>query len=91
MVQPDTVFRWPRAGFHLFLFWRGKHRPRRVGRQAVAPDTSSLIREMIGANPLWGAPRIHGELLKLGITRAPRTVARWHFRVTQVASRRWST
>ena len=68
MVQPDTVVRWHRAGFRLFWSWRS--RPRRVGRQAIASDTINLIRQMSGANPLWGAPRIHGELLKLGITLA---------------------
>jgi hypothetical protein len=78
MVQPDTVVRWHRAGFR--LFWRWKSRPRRVGRQAIASDTINLIREMSGANPLRGAPRIHAELLKLGITLAQRTVAKYMVR-----------
>jgi len=75
IFQPDTVIRWHRAGFR--LFWRWRSRPRRVGRTTIVPDTISLIRQMSHANPLWGAPRIHGELLKLGITLAQRTVAKY--------------
>jgi hypothetical protein len=50
---------------------------RKTGRKAIAPAIITLIREMNRANPLWGAPRIHGELIKLGITLAPRTVANY--------------
>jgi hypothetical protein len=64
IVRPDTVVRWHRADFQ--LFWRWKSR-RRLGRPAVPTEIRQLIREMSIANPLWGAPRIHGELLKLGI------------------------
>ena len=64
IVRPDTVVRWHRAGFR--LFWRWKSRPR-PGRPAVPAEIRQLIRQMSVANPLWGAPRIHGELLKLGI------------------------
>jgi len=90
MVQPDTVVRWHRAGFR--LFWRWKSRPRRVGRLAIASDTINLIREMSGANPLWGAPRIHGELLKLGITLAQRTVAKYMVRrSSRSPNQKWRT
>jgi hypothetical protein len=75
LVQPSTVIRWHRAGFR--LFWRWKNRPRKTGRKTIAPAVITLIREMNRANPLWGAPRIHGELLKLGITLAQRTVANY--------------
>jgi putative transposase len=75
LVQPSTVIRWHRAGFR--LFWRWKSRPRKTGRKTIAPAIITLIREMNRANPLWGAPRIHGELLKLGITLAQRTVANY--------------
>jgi putative transposase len=75
LVQPSTVIRWHRAGFG--LFWRWKSRPRKTGRKTIASAIIALIREMNRANPLWGAPRIHGELLKLGITLAPRTVANY--------------
>src|SRR6266481_9299183 len=64
IVKPDTIIRWHRAGFR--AYWRWKSR-RRGGRPTVPPDIRKLIREMSIANPLWGAPRIHGELLKLGI------------------------
>jgi hypothetical protein len=73
IVKPDTVIRWHRAGFRLFWRWKSS---RRLGRPAVPTEIRQLIREMSLANPLWGAPRIHGELLKLGIdvgqTNAPR-------------------
>src|SRR4051794_14965741 len=64
IVQPETILRWHRAGFR--AFWRWKSRRRR-GRPKVPSEVRRLIREMSLANPLWGAPRIHGELLKLGI------------------------
>ena len=64
VVRPETVIRWHRAGFR--AYWRWRSRPRR-GRPTVPLEVRQLIREMSLANPLWGAPRIHGELLKLGI------------------------
>src|SRR4029077_16837160 len=64
IVKPETIVRWHRAGFR--LYWRWKPLPR-GGRPTVPPEIRKLIREMSIANPLWGAPRIHGELLKLGI------------------------
>jgi hypothetical protein len=57
IVKPDTVIRWHRAGFR--AYWRWKSRPR-VGRPKVPLEIRQLIREMSVANPLWGAPRIHG-------------------------------
>jgi hypothetical protein len=69
------VVRWHRAGFR--RFWKWRSRTRRVGRLAIAADTVDLIRQMGRANPLWGAPRIHGELRKLGLTLAQRTVAKY--------------
>ena len=64
VVRPETVIRWHRAGFK--AYWRWRSRPRR-GRPTVPVEIRQLIREMSLANPLWGAPRIHGELLKLGL------------------------
>ncbi len=61
IVKPETVIKWHRAGFK--SYWRWKSR-RRGGRPIIAPEIRKLIREMSIANPLWGAPRIHGELLK---------------------------
>jgi transposase InsO family protein len=78
LVQPDTVIRWHREGFR--LFWKWKSGRPKAGRRTVSADTISLIRDMSRANPLWGAPRIHGELLKLGITVAQRTVAKYMVR-----------
>jgi hypothetical protein len=64
MVQPDTVLRWHRRAFA----WHWTRKSRRLpGRPEVGTNLRDLIRRMSQANPLWGAPRIHGELLKLGI------------------------
>jgi hypothetical protein len=75
VVTPDTVVRWHRRAFA--AYWRWNSRPRRVGRPALAADLRALIRQMRAANPLWGAPRIHGELQKLGIDVSPATVAKY--------------
>jgi hypothetical protein len=64
IVKPETVIRWHRVGFRLFWRWRSRSRG---GRPKVPLEIRQLIRAMSLANPLWGAPRIHGELLKLGI------------------------
>src|SRR5512144_687659 len=77
IVRPETVVRWHRAGFR--LFWRWKSR-RRLGRPAVPPAIRQLIREVSIANPLWGAPRIHGELLRLGIDVGQTGVAKYMVR-----------
>ncbi len=69
IVQPDTVLRWHRSGFQ--LYWRWKSRSR-SGRPRAPIEVRSLIRRLSMENPLWGAPRIHGELLKLGIEVARR-------------------
>jgi transposase InsO family protein len=74
IIQPDTIIRWHRMGFR--LYWRWKSRPL-GGRPKVPIEIHRLIREMSLANPLWGAPRIHGELLKLGIEVAQSTVAKY--------------
>ena len=65
IVKPETVIGWHRKGFR--LFWTGKVRRGQTGRPPVSKETRQLIRKMSRENPLWGAPRIHGELLKLGI------------------------
>jgi hypothetical protein len=72
IVQPETVIRWHRAGFR--RYWRWKSRAR-GGRPDIETELRALIRQMSIDNPLWGAPRIHGELLKLGFTVAQSTVA----------------
>ena len=73
IAQPDTVVRWHRKGFK--LYWRWKSRKRGTGRPPVSPEIRTLIRQMAEANPLWGAPHIHGELLKLGIEISGRSVS----------------
>ena len=72
VVEPATILRWHRAGFK--TYWRWKSR-KRAGRPRIDRDLRDLIRRMSRENPLWGAPRIHGELLKLGFELAESTVS----------------
>jgi len=72
IVRPETVMRWHRMGFA--AYWRWKSRPR-GGRPRIGKEVGDLIRRMSIENPLWGAPKIHGELLKLGIDVAQSTVS----------------
>src|SRR6476469_5754165 len=88
LVKPDTVIRWHRAGFR--SYWRWKSR-RRSGRPAVSAEIRQLVREMSIANPLWGAPRIHGELLKLGIEIGQTSVAKYVARRRGPPSQGWKT
>ena len=74
IVRPETVIRWHRAGFLSFWGWKSR---RGGGRPKVPLEIRKLIREMSLANPLWGAPRIDGELLKLGITIGQTSVAKY--------------
>jgi putative transposase len=86
---PATVVCWHRRAFA--AYWRWNSRPRRVGRPALASDLRALIRHMRAANPLWGAPRIHGELQKLGIEVSQATVAKYLGRHAGLPSRSWRT
>ena len=86
IFKPETLVRWHRSGFR--LYWRWKSR-RRVGRPAVPADIRDLIRMMSRDNPLWGAPRIHGELLKLGIDIAQSTVRKYMVRRRRPPSLGW--
>lgn len=88
IFKPETLLRWHRRGFR--LFWRWKSR-RRVGRPALPADIRSLVRRISQENPLWGAPRIHGELLKLGIEVAQSTVAKYMVRRRGPSSQGWKT
>src|SRR5437899_1846267 len=74
IIQPETLVRWHRAGFR--CYWRWKSRPL-GGRPQIDTELRVLIRRMSVDNPLWGAPRIHGELLKLGFEVAQSSVARY--------------
>ena len=88
IVEPETVIRWHRAGFRSFWRWKSS---RRAGRPSVPPEIRRLIREMSLANPLWGAPRIHGELLKLGIDVGQTSVAKYMARRRRPPSQGWRT
>src|SRR6267378_5560656 len=89
VVRPETVIRWHRQGFR--AFWTWKSRPGRTGRPSVGSEVAKLVRTMALANPLWGAPRIHGELLKLGFEVSQRTVARLMPRRPKPPSQTWRT
>ncbi len=88
VVKPETVIRWHRRGFR--AYWRWKSR-RRGGRPRIDREIRDLIRRMSEETPLWGAPRIHGELLMLGIEVAQSTVARYMTRPQGPPSRGWKT
>ena len=89
IMKPETVIGWHRKGFG--LFWRWKIRRGRPGRPAVPADVRSLIRAMSRDNPLWGAPRIHGELLKLGIALGESSVSKYMVRHRKPPSQTWRT
>src|SRR5262249_55194309 len=88
IIRPATLLRWHRAGFRAYRRW--KSRPL-GGRPSVPIDIRRLIREMSIANPLWGAPRIHGELLKLGINVGQTTVAKYMATKRRPPSQGWKT
>jgi transposase InsO family protein len=88
IVQPKTLVRWHRACFH--CYWRWKSRSR-GGRPQIETDLRALIRRMSIENPLWGAPRIHGELLKLGFEVAQSSVAKYMVRRRGPPSQGWRT
>jgi transposase InsO family protein len=88
IIQPETVVRWHRRGFKAFWRWRSRGRH---GRPRVPKQVRDLIREVSLANPLWGAPRIHGELLKLGIEISQTTVAKYMARGRRPPSQSWRT
>ena len=85
IVQPETVVRWHRQGFR--YYWRWKSRGR--GRPKLDPEIRALIRRMCQANPLWGAPRVHGELLMLGIEISEATVSKYMVRRRGPPSQTW--
>jgi hypothetical protein len=78
IVKPDTVVAWHRAGFRWYWRWRSR---RRLGRPKITKEVRELIRRLAHENIDWGAPKIHGELLKLGFEVSERTVARYLRRV----------
>jgi len=88
VVEPATILRWHRAGYR--SYWRWKSR-KRAGRPRIDRELRDLIRRMNRENPLWGAPRIHGELLKLGFELAESTVSRYMMRRRRPPSQSWRT
>src|SRR5260221_9177266 len=86
IVKPETVIKWHRAGFR--SYWRGETRGR-GGRPTVAPEIRQLIPAMSIANPLWGAPRAHGGLLKLGMRIGQRTRAQNNARRRGTPAHSW--
>ncbi len=87
IVKPETVVRWHRSGFK--RYWTWKSRRRRPGRPGVAPEVRELIRDMCRANPLWGAPRVHGELAKFGISISQAAVSKYMIRHRRPPSQTW--
>ena len=89
IVKPETVLRWHRKRFA--SYWTRLSRKSRPGRPGKDREIQDLIRKMASSNPLWGAPRVHGELLKLGIEISERTVSRWMPKGKKPPSQSWRT
>ena len=89
IVKPETVVAWHRKGFRLFWSWKVRHG--QPGRPAIPRTTRDLIRRMCRENPTWGAPRIHGELLKLGIDIGESSVTKYMVRGRKPPFQTWRT
>jgi putative transposase len=89
IVKAATVITWHRKGFRLFWTWKVRHG--RSGRPMVPREVRKLIRIMSRENPIWGAPRIHGELLKLGIDIGETSVSKYMVRRRRPPSQTWKT
>ena len=89
IVNPETVIGWHRKGFRLYWTWKVRHG--RPGRPPISKEVRKLIRTMSRENPLWGAPRIHGELLKLGIDIGETSVGKYIARSQKPPSQDWRT
>src|SRR3984893_9072380 len=89
IVKPETVIAWHRAGFRLFWTWKGRRG--QPGRPGISREVRDLIRQMCRQNPSWGARRIHGELLKLGIDIAESSVSKYMVRCRKPPSQTWRT
>ena len=88
VVQPETILRWHRAGFKILWRWKSRNR---AGRPRINRGLRDLIQRMSKENPLWGASRIHGELLMLGFEVAQSTVSKYMERVRTPPSQSWRT
>jgi len=89
IVRPETVVAWHRKGFRLFWTWKVRHG--QLGRPVISREVRDLIRKMCRENPCWGAPRIHGELLKLGIDIGESSVSKYMVRNRKPPSQTWRT
>jgi len=89
IVRPETVVAWHRKGFRLFWTWKVRHG--QLGRPVISREVRDLIRKMCRENPCWGAPRIHGELLKLGIDIGESSVSKYMVRSGKPPSQTWRT
>ena len=88
IIQSETLVRWHQAGFRRYWRWKSE---RQVGRPKVQAELRALIRQMSCENPLWGAPRIHGELLKLGFEISQSSVAKYMANCRAPPSQGWRT
>jgi len=88
IIRPETLVRWHRVGFRFYWCWKSRTRG---GRPQIETDLRGLIRRMSIENPLWGAPRIHGELLKLGFEVAQSSVAKYMVKRRGPPSQGWRT
>src|SRR3981189_959875 len=88
IIQPETLVRWHRAGFR--YYWRWRSRPQ-GGRPQIDPELRVLVQQMSTENQIWGAPRIHGELLKLGFNVAQSSVAKYMVKRRGPPSQGWRT
>lgn len=86
IVKPETVVRWHRSGFRKYWAWKSR---KRAGRPKSDRELRNLIRQMCEENPLWGAPRIHGEMLMLGFDISQSTVSKYMFRRRGPPSMTW--
>jgi hypothetical protein len=88
IIRPETLMRWHRAGFRCYWHWKSRCRG---GRPQIETELRALIRRISIENPLWGAPRIHGELIKLGFAVAQSSVAKYMVRRGGPPSQGWRT
>ena len=88
VVKPETILRWHRSGFKAFWRWKSRNR---AGRPKVDRELRDLIQRMSRENPLWGAPRIHGELLMLGFEVAQSTASKYMVQGRRPPSQSWKT
>src|SRR3989440_7051320 len=88
IIRPETLVRWHRAGFRRYWRWKSQSLG---GRPPISAELRALIRRLSVENVLWGAPRIHGELLKLGFAVAQSTVAKYMAKNGDPSGQSWGT